>query len=304
MKPPTDGWDRDEQEVLAELQDELAVLRARHANPPPLSLLRAARAEALPEALQSTVTGHLSANAWSRALIEGAELPGSIGPEEEGRLLARILQEAETPGRPRTRWVWRRPVLLAMTATMVIVAAVWLVRGRPESPAMAPKPDTTVAVSSPPATPTFRLALDKPDLKISPASLAFRRPDGENRLLSDLKPAFDAYRAEAYGEAERAFSALEARYPRSVEVLFYQGITRLFLNDPNGAIVSLTAAEQVADPSFVWEVAWYRAVADERAGQAAAARAGLTALCRASDTRAPKACEALQRLSAGAAPAR
>ena len=30
MKPPADGWDRDEQEALAPFQEELEAIRARH----------------------------------------------------------------------------------------------------------------------------------------------------------------------------------------------------------------------------------------------------------------------------------
>ena len=51
-------------------------------------------------------------------------------------------------------------------------------------------------VAEPPPAPVYLLALNKPDLKVSPAALTYRSAAGENPLLADLKRAFDAYRAD------------------------------------------------------------------------------------------------------------
>jgi hypothetical protein len=221
---------------------------------------------------------------------------------DQARLLRRIQKEAgQTPARGSI--FWTQPWLIAAASVVIVViggGGYFLVRGLVRTPdTTVPLPERTVAVATPPPAQQFLLSLDKPDLKVSPAALTYRRSASENPLLADLKPAFDAFRASDYAAADRAFSALESRYPRSVEVFFYRGISRLMLADAPGAISSLTAAEKIADSSFAWEIEWYRAVAEERAGNLAGARERLTRLCQRPDTRAPKACDAVKTLPAG-----
>lgn len=254
MKPPADGWDREEQETLAPFQQELEAIRARHAE---------------------------------------------FSEHDQARLLRRIQKEAgQSPARGSI--FWTRPWLLAAASVVIVAGAAYMLRDRwtPAQP-VPPAPERTVAVATPPPAQQFILSLDKPDLKVSPAALTYRRSASENPLLADLKPAFDAFRASDYAAADRAFTALESRYPRSVEVFFYRGVSRLMLNDAPGAITSFTTAEKIADSAFAWDIEWYRAVADERAGNVAAARERLTRLCQRPDTRAPRACDAVKTLPAG-----
>jgi hypothetical protein len=179
---------------------------------------------------------------------------------------------------------------------MLVAGTIWILRGGDAALPSSTPPESTVAAGSPSPSPVYYLPLDKPAVKISPASLAYRGPGGENPLLADLKPAFDAFRADDYQGADREFSALSGRYATSVEITFYQGVARLFSDHPNEAIASFTAAERLADSSFAWDVAWYRAVAEERAGNPAGARSRLTTLCAQADTRAKTACDALKLL--------
>ncbi|HKE88415.1 MAG TPA: hypothetical protein VKB50_31880, partial [Vicinamibacterales bacterium] len=73
--------------------------------------------------------------------------------------------------------------------------------------------------------------------------------------------------------------------------------------DPAGAIESLSAAEAVGDRTFAADIAWYRAVADERAGHGADARTRLEAVCAAKSEGAERACQALKQLpSSSSAP--
>lgn len=248
MKTPSDGWDRDEREVLAVegLSRELEAMRARQA----------------------------------------------LGPEDEDRLLARIEREARTAETGRAGRSWQWGLVLAAATVLLVVGGIWMFGRGGEG---VTRPESTVAVATP-APPVFSLPLDKPDLKVSPSALAWRAPGGDNTLLADLKPAFDAFRAGDYSGADREFSALSGKYPKSVEVALYQGVARLFIGNVTGAIERLTAAEGLADSSLSWDVAWYRAVADERAGNLASARARLTGLCAQPDARARTACEALSRL--------
>lgn len=219
----------------------------------------------------------------------------ALGPADEARLLARIQREARRSG-------VRREWLLAAAALFLIAGTAWIVRrgfGAPPESASAPAPSGASA-SAP--SPVLYLPLEKPAIKISPAALAWRGPGGENPLLADLKPAFDAYRADDYARADREFSAIAGKYPKSIEIALYQGVARLFLGNIQGAMESLASAETLADSSFAGDVGWYRAIAEERAGNLPGARAQLTRLCAEPGGRAQRACDALKRLPPGRLP--
>jgi TolA-binding protein len=257
MKPPADGWDRDEQEALAPFEDQLAAMRAKHAS--------------------------------------------ELSEHDKARILKRIYSQVQhreaRPEAAREPIFWTRPWLLAAASIVAIAGATWIFSGqiwRTATP--APLPELEGTADRPPPAPVFYLSLNKPDVRVGPAALTYRSAAGESSFLADLKPAFDAFRAGDYAAADREFSTLAARYPKAVEVLFYQGISRLYLNELPTAIASLTAAEKSADSAFAWDAAWYLAVAEERAGNLAAARTRLANLCRQADIRAPTACEALKKL--------
>ena len=124
----------------------------------------------------------------------------------------------------------------------------------------------------------------------------------DNQLLADLKGPLDGFRNNDYARADRAFAALESRYPNAVEVFFYGGVSRLFVNDPQRAIAALTRAAALADTTFAPRTAWYLAIAEERAGHLSRARARLDELCRGTSDRAAPACAAVTRIDASAAP--
>jgi hypothetical protein len=301
-------WDREEREALAGLEDQIEAMRKRHHADPPFELLRAARGDALPPDLQAAVSEHISGSAVSRTLADGlGDDEPELSREDEQRLLARITRDARAASEPARTWRWLRP-LIAASAIAAIAVLAWKVAdpNRPGEPAATP--ESTVAVVTPPAAP-FLLPFDKPDVKIGMAALTWRgSSQGNNQLLADLKPGLDAYRTGDYATAERELTALAARYPGTIEILFYQGISRLFLNDPSGAVASFSAAESVGDQSFAADVSWYRAVADQRAGNAAAARTRLEALCAAKtgpDSQpAARACAALDQITAASSPGR
>jgi predicted Zn-dependent protease len=140
------------------------------------------------------------------------------------------------------------------------------------------------------------LALTKPDLKLSLAALQWRGAAGDNPLITDLAPAFEAYRNDDFAEAARRLEPLTGKHPGSVEVFFYLGVARLIQNDASGARRALDAASGLADQAFAPDVAWYLAVADERSGDRASARARLDRLCREGGARAADACQGAQRL--------
>jgi hypothetical protein len=315
MKAPRDGWDPEEIDALQGIGEAIESLRKRHENDPPSALLRAAHHEALPSELQDDARHYLSTHPWSRALAEGFDAAAPPLPEaDQNRLLARIQEHIRTDAatsrsESRSAW-WVRPVL-TMSAFAAVVLAVGIWRSAVTAPppaavtppaqargASSPAPSVSTGRSAPsaPQVQEGKLPLEKPQVMLTPAALTWRGPGLGSQLLPDLKPAVDAYRRNDYARADREFGALETRYPNAVEVFFFGGVSRLFLGDPERAIVAFTKAEAIGDAMFAPHVAWYRAVAEERAGHAAEARAQLGTLCRSGGERASRACEVLKEM--------
>jgi tetratricopeptide (TPR) repeat protein len=300
MKPPADGWDREEQEMLRDLAQDFEVLRKRHHADPPIELLRAARAGVLPDQLQEDVSRHLADNAWSRALVAGVESDGVetdavvLDREDEARLLAHVLRSTAEPRPRESSWSWfARPAFLA-AASCLILAAGLLAWRIVSSPTEETSPVAVTAAPSP--APTFYLTLAAPPIRLSTAVLTWRGAVQGNRLLADLEPGLVAFKNGDYDSANTALSRLVETYPNAFDVRYYQGISRLFVNDITGAIESLTAAERLADGSFAPDVAWYLAVAYERAGKTDEARSRLTRLCQAGAAHAADACAAIRQI--------
>ena len=296
MKTPADDWTPEERDALQELQAELEALQDRHADDPPLDLLRAARAGVLPEPPQTTLANRLSASRWDRALVEGAEHPeAELDEHRRARMLRRIQGKAAPQRQTRGAFARWWPPALAAAAVVVLAVAGWRFLGiaggdRPSTPS-----ESNTSVRSAP-TPSFVLPLDPPDVKLSASALVFRGRANERGLLNDLKPALDAFQAADYSAADRVFAELAPRYPTSVEVAFYGGVTRLLLGDAAGAAERFEAAERIGDEAFANDIAWYWAVADERAGSRERARTRLLALCRTGGSRSLQACAAAEGL--------
>ena len=299
MKTPSSDWDREERDALEPLEEELRALRTRHASDPPLDRLRAAGVDALPPDLQASTAEHLAESRWSRALVDGANAgSGDLSVDDEARLLERIRRDGRSRRAPRAfrPWVWSS-LLAASAATVIAVVMVERSRPAPVGPVSGAPTDTATPTPPQPTVTRFQLSLDKPAVRLSPRTLTYRGVADGRDFASQLKPALDAYRGDDYARADREFTALAPRYPQAVEVLFYQGIARLFLNDFAGADVSLSSADRLADESFATDVAWFRAVADERLGRLADAGARLASLCsQGNGPRQRSACEAADRL--------
>ncbi|HKW00957.1 MAG TPA: hypothetical protein VJN96_14115, partial [Vicinamibacterales bacterium] len=152
------------------------------------------------------------------------------------------------------------------------------------------------AAPAPPAAPSFVLTLERPDVKLTANALVRRSTGRDAKFVDDVAPALNAYRAGDYQTAAERFVRVQPQYPDAVEIPFYLGVTRLFLDDAAGAVTSLDAARRVTDDTFRADVAWYLAVAQERAGNRTAARAELDALCNGQSNYAARACAAATRL--------
>ena len=295
MKLQRDDWDDEERQMLKDVGAELEQIRARHAADPSFELLRAADAQALPEPLQEGIAEHLSKSAWSRALVGSPDdFEPAFDADAERRLLARIKRES-TAKPQAARW-WSTAWLPALAAAAVLVVAVVIFRrGDTLRPAEQPPtaPETQVAAVTPAE---FTLPLDKPDVKLTAAALVLRSTGRNSAFVDEIAPAINAYRSNNYADADKQFQALESRYPKSVEIPFYRGISRLFLNDAAGAVQSLETARRLDDDTFAPDIAWYLAVAQEHTGQRTRARAELDALCKGRSAYASKACDAVRNI--------
>jgi hypothetical protein len=292
-----DRWDPDEREALESISREVDEIQERHAADPSVDLLRAAHAGALPSELQDDISAHLRDNRWSRTLVESLEDTGAeLTSADEDRLLRRIQQTASVEaGDRRTRIAWLALPAFAAIAILVIGAATWKMF---TGPGPSSKPASTTAdrpVPLPSPEPAFSIPLEKAEVRLTPAALTWRVP-GQNTFVDDVKPAMDAYRSGEYRQSAEAFSALASKYPQSVEVFFYQGVSRLLLADARGAHDALIRAERVAEGSFVDDSAWYLAIADERLGDVGAARTRLERLCRGTGPRSAAACAAQKKI--------
>jgi hypothetical protein len=296
MTRPPDDWDDDERRAIDALGPELETLRERHRDDPPFELLRAARAGALPDALQTALSFRLESSAWSRALVDGAESEHvSLDEIGERRLLNTVRRAA---GSRRSSWGLKIWLPAVVAAALVLVAVAVLRRGEPTRPGASPSTVTTERRPVPSETPVpaFVLPLEKPQVKLTALALVLRSGGRDGRFVDDIAPAVAAYRRGDYGEANRQFEGLAPRYPRSVEIPFYRGVSQLLLGDAGAAIQSLKAARRLDDETFATDIAWYLAVALERSGDLAAARAELAPLCAASSPYRARACEAAEKL--------
>jgi hypothetical protein len=293
----SDDWDDDERAALDEVRDEIRALQDRHRGDPPLDLLRAARAEALPDTLSDAATDHLASSAWSRALVEGADgVDTPIDLVAEDRILSRVRAKVrqEQPARRRFRvWLWAP----ALSAAVIVLAMLVLRRsGTSEpvalAPAQAPAATPSPATAAAPApSSVFHLPFDKPEVRFTATALVLRGAGGGPRFVDVVAPAVRAYRAGEYGTAAREFASLQPRYSNSVEVFFYLGVSRLFLGDAEGGRVALEGARRLSDDAFGPSVDWYLAIADERGGHVSEARAALDRLCGGSSEYHDRACD-------------
>ena len=286
-------WDDIERQALDPLAKELADLRERHRGDPPLDQLRAADADALPDETQQRMAAHLESSAWSRALVEGANDPDvALDATAADHLLSRIQQDAtraEHSASRQSRWA---PILTFASLAALVLVAVFL--WRRSVPPMQP-PTTTAAPSAPsasqPAAPVFALELTKPDVKLTPSALLVRG-EGGSRFVDDIAAALNAYRAGAYADAARELEAVQPKHPKSVEIPFYLGVSRLFLDDPSGAVSALESARATKEPTFAHDIEWYLAVAYERAGRTDRSRLLLESLCKGANAHSARACAA------------
>jgi hypothetical protein len=303
MSENPEDWEPDEQAARSELADQLEAIRRRHAADPPLDLLMAARAELLPAQIQQHVAHHLEHSAWSRALVAGVEEATgtqAIDPHSEQRMWRRVQELTKSEPAARVSralppWLYGATALAASIVVAIVIgragSAPAPVESAPPAPPRAALAPPRAAVAEPPKA-AEPLAFSKPAVKLSAAALTWRSGAGVGTFQHDLKPALEAYRQGDYAAADALFTSLGQSYPRAVEVSFYGGVSRMMRGDFTGAISPLAKALDLNEAAFAEDIAWYLAVAEQRAGREADALKRLTGLCAAAGPLAPQACAA------------
>ena len=300
MSQPRDDWDAEERDALDGLEGELAEIKRKHQDDPSLAILRAADADALPPEMQARVARHLENSAWSRAVIDGLRETGAddrLDAAAEDRLFTRITREARAASVASPRRLWPSIAMGGFAIAATLLMAVMVSRSGRDT-VIVPNDAPQVATVTP--TAPIKIAYGKPEVKLSPSALAWRGEASANPFVRDLAPAFEAYRADDYPRAIAAFDRLSAVYPGSIEVLFYQGVSRMLAGDDAGAIAPLEAAARLGNTTFADDVSWYLAVAKQRSGRPDA-RATLEQMCRGQSAYATAACAAVEQLGPPAA---
>ncbi len=269
-----------EAESLPEVERVMAALRHQSACPS-FRHLRAARAESLPADLQAAVTSHVAACKACASIqsdLAALPTPADITQAESRRVLSRVRRDSQSRDKDRSALHWIFSWRAAFVTAALALCTTLVVQQMRKTPRPASLPET-VSRQQPALQLPEALKLDKPDVKLSLAVLTWRAEKNTGQqLLADLTPALDLYQADRFADAARQFDALSAKYPGSVEVFFYLGVSRLFLGDYTAAIEALEKADGLAPDSFAAEVSWYLALAYHRSGRIAYARARLASL--------------------------
>ena len=294
-----DVFDDHDDALPGDLQAQFDELATRHRADPPSDVLRAADAEALPPPEQASIAAGLAASQWQQAVVRSttaASEEATLDPESADRLLARIRHGVEAHDVARRAAIrWRVFGVIGFAAALVLLTTAVVIR-RPvpqPAPGEAPSLPSPTAASMPPA---FRIPLAPAPVKLTARALVLRSDGEQAAFVDEAAPAFDAYRAGDYHTAAEVFARVAPQYPASVEVPFYLGVSRLMTDDAPAAAQALQAARALDDPSFRDDVAWYLAIAAERSGDVASARASLAVLCTGSSPYAARACDAATAL--------
>ena len=183
----------------------------------------------------------------------------------------------EAMGEPATRrsasWPSRWLAVAAALAAAVI-AAIWVVRSRPATPA------TELSTRTSPVAASNRwkdLRVAAPLFPAAPEDeLVFRSNESGD---ADFTAAMAPYLRGDYSAAEAALDRFLASYPGNVSALFYRGVSLLLLGRSDAAIAPLASA--AASPEAPEGARWYLGLARLKSGDASGAVSALDAVASA-----------------------
>jgi hypothetical protein len=293
-------WERGDCAAAASV---IEALRRERRACPPATAISAAAAGALPDDEQRMVDAHVATCHLCRDLQADFERiePAELDAGSQHRILVNVRRRAEAANRP-SPFGWRILVPVSVGfAVLVLIAVAWR---RPGPVPAGPTPGSRAVAVAQPAVPPPSAekppaaapgpALEKPEIKLSILALTWRGAADGRGFAEEIAPALDAFRSDRFDEAARALGALAPRYPTSVEVPYYEGVSLLFLGRPADAVGQLRRARRLADATFAPDIDWYLGVALYRAGHATEARARFASICRGAGPYATRACGAFQ----------
>ncbi len=235
-------------------------------------LLQAVDEDVLPADIAREVRSHLESCRICAQLRQDLLHPPLSEPSVRELIRLRSLAQPATGSRKFPA----RYLGIAAAAAALLVIGIWL----PKREAVGPPPRIQLAKQAPSQS---MLQLQPAPLRLPLSSaIIFRgqRDDSTERYLKDLGTALEPYRATRYPEAASKLESLAARYPRSVEPLFYLGVARLMTGLPQFAIEPLQKSLGIGGEALNDDIRWYLAIARERTGAWDQALPLLEALCQ------------------------
>jgi tetratricopeptide (TPR) repeat protein len=269
------------------LRQEAAWRLAKSGCPDP-DLLLARRSELLDADVRAALDDHIASCDACARLVTDLESMKLDAPDSaiESAVLARVRQVGSpTP-------FWRLPLAAALVIGCAASIAWWI-----RTPA--------VSVSPAPVAPVAPVATVAPMTMWTVEALPVRMPlsavgvsrSAENRAASAaLLDALAPYQAGRYADAVPALQEVARSHPESGEAALYLGVALLLADRPGDALAPLERAARQVESARRADVEWYRATAEQRAGQTSAARDRLAALCAAAGGYQQRACAATQAL--------
>lgn len=266
---------------------------------PPLDVLMAMHQEVLPAPIETAARRHLAACPLCRHLLEDLEQltdEGLGAPEmtslTDQRLRERLALWLDPAAIRAHAWKGR---LLAFASGALLTATTFGVWHWRQSPALSPIIELT-GIPHPSAS-VARLNIPFTPLPAPAASLATKL----DPTPEELAPIFRDYAHADYPDAERALTRLAPRYPSSVLLPLYLGVSQLAQSEDQDAHTSLqhaldrSRAAKPALPEQSDEARWYLAIAAARL-HSNEAISQLRTLCNhRSSPYSPQACTLLMK---------
>ncbi len=269
-------------------QEATAWQLARSGCPDP-DLLLARRSELLDADVRAALDDHIaSCDACARLATDLDSMKlDAPDPAIESAVLARVRKSG-----PPSQF-WRLPLAAALVIGCAGTFAWWM--RAPGAPSAPHAPVAPVAPVSPVA-PVAMWTVEALPVRVPLSAVGVSR-SAENRAASAaLLDALAPYQAGRYADAIPALREVARLYPESGEAALYLGVTLLLADQPGDALAPLERAARQVETARRADVEWYRATAEQRAGQTSEARDRLAALCAAAGGYQQRACAATQAL--------
>jgi tetratricopeptide (TPR) repeat protein len=272
------------------LRDEATRWQLARSGCPDPDLLLTRRSELLEPDVRAALDDHVaSCEACARLAsdLDAMKLE-TADATTEAAILSRVQQ------RRATAPAWRLPLaaalILGCTASMA-----WWMRSAPS----APSAPSASSPPSPPSAPSPIVAMwtvEALPVRVSLSAVGVSRSGESPTAGAALVEALAPYQAGHYADAIPALQDVARAHPESGDAALYLGVALLLADRPREALPPLERAATQVEPSRRPDVEWYRATAEQRAGQTPAARDRLAALCATRSDYQQRACAAAQAL--------